>query len=88
MSWDKEVFKHLWIWAVYRGSYEFPWYGRTYNIALEPWSSLPDNFDKALKNKECISLRPAEKITSKYCAIVYQSKKRINGFDSDLNVIL
>lgn len=87
MIWDKNIFKHLWMWMVYRGVYGYPWYGRTYNIALEPWSSLPDNFDEVLKNKDFLSLKPGQTIKCKYAAIIYSSKKRISGFDKDFNPI-
>ncbi|MCC6169929.1 MAG: aldose 1-epimerase [Caldilineaceae bacterium] len=39
MIWPLDVFPALWYWQVYCGALESPWYGRTYNIALEPWSA-------------------------------------------------
>ncbi len=87
MIWDKNIFKHIWIWAVYKGYYGYPWYGRTYNIALEPWSSLPDNFDEVLKNGDFISLKPGKSLNTKYTAVVYESDKRVKGFKKDYNPI-
>jgi len=84
MVWDKSVFKHLWMWMVYRGSYGFPWYGRTYNIALEPWSSIPDNFEEVLNQKDYLSLKPGKSLKSEYSAVVYKSNKRIKGFTDKL----
>jgi len=85
MVWDRSVFKHLWMWCVYRGAYGFPWYGRTYNIALEPWSSLPDNFDEVLKNNDYLSLGTGKSLSTSYSAVVYKSEKRIKGFNKDFS---
>jgi galactose mutarotase-like enzyme len=41
MEFPLSTFRYLWFWRVAGGSYGYPWYGRTYNIALEPVSSLP-----------------------------------------------
>ena len=71
---------------VYRGFSDFPWYRRTYNIALEPWSSLPDSFDEVLKQKDHLSLKPGKSIKCDYSAIVYESDKRIKGFNKDLSI--
>ena len=88
MVWDSMIYKHLWMWMVYRGAYGYPWYGRTYNVALEPWSSLTDNFNEVLKNNDFLSLNPGQSITCKYAAIIYESHNRICGFDNDFLPIL
>ena len=41
MAWDKSVFKYLWMWQVYGGHNDYPWYGRTYNVALGAFHELP-----------------------------------------------
>jgi hypothetical protein len=87
LKWDTTVFKHIWMWMVYRGSYGFPWYGRTYNVALEPWSSLPDNFDEAFTKGNCLKLLPGETLTTSYVALIYESEKRIKGFDEEYNIL-
>ena len=38
----KETFRYLWYWQVFGGGRGYPWYGRTYNVGLEPFSSLPN----------------------------------------------
>ena len=76
------------MWNACRGSQGYPWYGRTYNIAIEPWSSLPDNFGKVLKNGDFVLLEPGEIISTKYVAIVYKSDKRIEGFNRHCSPII
>ena len=41
MAWDEKLFQYLWMWQVYGGHNDYPWYGRTYNVALEPFTSYP-----------------------------------------------
>lgn len=50
MEWDLEKYPYLWIWGMYCGHESFPWYGRAYTMAVEPWSSMPANYDAALAN--------------------------------------
>lgn len=83
MKWDIEIFRYMLIWSVYRGFYNYPFYGRTYNIALELYSAIPDSLDEAIKLDRALTLAPGEKLGTRFKAIVYESKKRIKGFDQD-----
>lgn len=81
MKWDEKIFKYLMFWVVYRGFYSFPFYGRTYNIGIEPWSSVPGEIEEAIKLKQELTLQPGEMLDTKYYAIAYESRTRIKGFD-------
>jgi len=83
MKWDEKIFKYLMFWVVYRGFYSFPFYGRTYSIGIEPWSSVPGEIEEAIKLKQELTLQPGEILSSKYKAIAYESKSRIEGFDEN-----
>lgn len=87
LKWDIKVFKYLWMWAVYRGFYNFPFYGRTYNLALEPWSAIPDNLDGAIELGRAIKLKPQQSLKTSLKAIVYESDSRIKGLKDDGDVI-
>lgn len=69
LNWSLETFPFLWYWQVCKGSFNYPWYGRTYNIALEPFSSLP-NLEQAIKSGTQIKLNPHEEIKTNLSAIV------------------
>lgn len=86
MKWDVSIFKYIWIWAAYRGFHSFPFYCRTYNIAIELWSAVPGNLDEVLKLGRELTLLPQEELETKYFAIVYESNKRIKGFTEKNNV--
>jgi len=88
LKWDINVFKHFLIWYVYRGFYNFPFYGRTYNIGLEPYTAIPANFDEVVKLGREITLTPGKELRTKYYAIVYLSKNHIKGFDDSNEVII
>ena len=88
LKWDVNVFRHFLIWYVYRGFYNFPFYGRTYNIGLEPYTAIPANFDEVVKLGREYTLDPGEELRTKYYAITYTGKNRIKGFDDKNNVII
>ncbi len=83
MKWDEKIFKYLMFWVVYRGFYSFPFYGRTYSIGIEPWSSVPGEIEEAIKLGQELTLQPGKTLSSKYQAIAYESKSRIEGFDEN-----
>jgi hypothetical protein len=41
MVFPHAIFSSVWYWLVAGGGYGPPWWGRTYNLALEPWTSWP-----------------------------------------------
>ena len=41
MSWNKDVFPHIWYWQELKGSFGYPFYGRCYTMALEPFNCIP-----------------------------------------------
>lgn len=42
LGWDLDTFPHAWLWTEIGGS-DFPWYGRSRILALEPASSWPND---------------------------------------------
>lgn len=58
MLWDKDVFKYIWIWALFCGSEDYPWHGRSYVMGVEPWSSMPGGYDEAKKAGTLLHLAP------------------------------
>lgn len=76
MSWDIDLFKYLWMWQVYGGHNDYPWYGRTYNCALEPFSSYPPaGVPNAIKNGTALTLQPNQVIETDLVAVAFQGEK-------------
>ena len=40
VSYPAEVFQYLWFWRNLGGGWGYPWYGRCYNVGLEPCTSM------------------------------------------------
>jgi hypothetical protein len=73
LAWDNRLFKYLWMWQVYGGHDDYPWYGRTYNCALEPFTSYPPaGIQNALKNGSALVMKPGEVIDTQLVAVAYQ----------------
>ncbi len=39
---DPEMHKVMWLWQMFGGGTGYPWYGRAYTMALEPFTGAPD----------------------------------------------
>lgn len=71
LKWDAAVFRYLWIWGMYCGHEDYPWFGRAYTMAVEPWSSLPGDFETASKNGETLSLEAGESMDTELQAELF-----------------
>jgi hypothetical protein len=59
LTWDVQVMPYLWFWQEYGASTAYPWYGRHYNIGLEPFSSYPTNgVAGAIANGSALTMGP------------------------------
>jgi hypothetical protein len=80
MAWDSTLFKYLWMWQVYGGHTDYPWYGRTYNCALEPFTSYPPaGVKNAIENGTALMLAPSSTVETELVAVLYEGEgvKRI-----------
>lgn len=76
LRYPADVFKVLWYWQVYRGGRDYPWWSATYNIALEPCSSLPMLMHAAARG-EALSLKPGESREIDLLAIAYEGLESV-----------
>lgn len=73
MCWDVRVFPHLWYWQVAQGAFGYPWYGRTYSMALEPWTSWPgEGLAEAVRRGTALRLGPGEERRTVLHAVLWQ----------------
>jgi hypothetical protein len=64
VEWDADVMPYLWFWQEFGGTVGYPWYGRHWNIGLEPFSSYPTNgLAEAVANGTALELAPREQCT-------------------------
>lgn len=60
-QWDETIFPYLWYWQEFGKSNEYPWFGKNFNIGLEPFSSFPTNgLAEAVNNHTAMRFSPKE----------------------------
>ncbi|HWE60587.1 MAG TPA: hypothetical protein VHB98_02645, partial [Chloroflexota bacterium] len=75
LCWDVAVFPHLWYWQVARGAYGYPWYGRTYSMALEPWTSWPgDGLAAAVRQGTALRLDGGQSRQTTVYALLWEGR--------------
>ena len=87
MRWDARLFRYLWFWQVWGGHPGYPWYGRHYNCALEPWTSWPDNgLGEAIANGSALTIGAGEAIETRLLAVAYDGRSAIAHISADGDV--
>lgn len=70
----RERFPYLWYWQMFGGGTRYPWWGRTYNVGLEPFTSYPNlGLDEQVCNGTAWSLEPDETSVSEVLVTAYLS---------------
>lgn len=85
--WDKQLFRYLWYWQVFGGHSGYPWYKRTYNVGLEPFTSLPSGMPEPGSDQSTSMIfQPREKRTTTVHAVIYQSTNGITNISPNAEV--
>jgi hypothetical protein len=73
-AWPKDVFPYLWFWQELRGSFGYPWYGRCYVMAVEPFTSIPGSgLAMAVDNGTAPLLRAGSRVEARLAAVFLES---------------
>ncbi len=84
LCWDPAVFPHVWYWQVARGAYGYPWYGRTYSMALEPWTSWPgDGLAAAVRQGTALRLQAGQTMHTKLSAVLWSGRGPVERVTPD-----
>jgi len=87
LAWDASVFRYVWIWQALGGGLGYPWYGRTYNMGIEPWSSYPcAGLEEAVTRGTALTLQPGETRQAWLIAVAFQGRDEVNHIDRQGNV--
>ena len=85
--WPKETFKYLWYWQVFGGGAGYPWYGRNYNIGLEPFTSLSAGVPEPGSSQRTAEIfQPGETRKATVKAVVFESATGVEAIDAKGNV--
>lgn len=74
VSYPLELYRHLWYWQVCGGPFRYPWWGRTYSLGLEPFTSATNQgVAAAVDDGSALMLEPSRPITSVLRLSAYRS---------------
>jgi hypothetical protein len=82
VEWNLDLMPYLWFWQEYGASNFYPWYGRHYNIGLEPFSSFPTNgLQEAVDNDSALSIEADEERRFSLCVEAFEGSPAAQGED-------
>ena len=83
-SWDASLFPYAWFWQELNSSPGFPFYKRSYVIAIEPASSIPGHGLTAVMEKtgSQLTLQPGESKELELNAVFYESTAGLRHIDA------
>jgi hypothetical protein len=83
-AFPKDVFQTIWLWQVYGGFTGSPWYGRSYNLGVEPWTSYPSSgLNEAINNGTARTVEAGETVQVKLAATVFTDILDVETITSD-----
>jgi hypothetical protein len=56
-------------------------------MALEPWTSIPNNLNEAIKSNRQMKIKGGDSITTNLCATAIHGYSTVNAIQSDGKVI-
>ncbi|MBM3932909.1 MAG: DUF4432 family protein [SAR202 cluster bacterium] len=78
ISYPVDLFKYLWFWQEMGGGFGYPWWGRTYNIGLEPFTSYGvGGLASMVKNGTALRLKAGETFHASLRAVAYLGAERV-----------
>lgn len=88
LVWPKEIFPYAYLWEEAHGSLGFPFYGRAYTVAIEPFSSIPGQGLESVMKKTGTHLRlqPGGEIELEMRAVFFESSRGVRRIDPDGSV--
>ncbi len=83
ISFDLDVFKHIWLWMPLGGSNRAPSFGRHYTMAMEPFSSFPGVLTQSIEAGRQLVMEGGETRHTWLRAVAYDGVNRVAGIDAD-----
>ena len=69
LTWDGDLFKCLWLWQERFATLDFPWWGKCFTAALEPWTSCyTTDPQEAIERREWLHLEAGQIINTQLTA--------------------
>jgi hypothetical protein len=75
-----QTFRYLWYWQVFGGGSGYPWYRRTYNVGLEPFTSLANGQPlPGGRRSTAIRMRAGETLSATMRAVAFPVGRGFRG---------
>jgi len=72
VRYTREVFQYLWYWQSLGGGYGYPFYGRTFNAGLEPFTSYAnEGLTSAIENGTALEVQPGQRVEASLRVVAY-----------------
>jgi hypothetical protein len=87
LGWSREIYPWIWYWHVAGGERGAPFFGRNYCVALEPFTSYPPSFEKALKAGTQKTLQSQQSLESELTVSIFPAAGEIRSVTSDGEIL-
>lgn len=87
LRFDLKLFRYLTFWQVYRGAFDYPWWGMTYNVAIEPQTSFPNHLPDQIEAGNALHFEPAQTVETEFLATFYTDIAPVVGVEADGAVV-
>jgi hypothetical protein len=86
LAWPQKIFPYCWLWQEMRGSFGYPWYGRCYVMAVEPFTSIPGcGLERAIAAGTAPVLEAGAKVEARFAAVLFEDGE-LESVSTDGNV--
>jgi galactose mutarotase-like enzyme len=75
IAFDRRVFRHAWLWQVYGG-----WRGH-HHLALEPWTSHPQQLEDAVAAGRALELAPSEVLETEVAVVLHAGLEAVTAVE-------
>jgi hypothetical protein len=83
LAWDASVFRYIWLWQALGGGIGYPWYGRTYCMGIEPWTSYPCfGLQEVAKRGSATILDAGQSLDCWMTAVAFIGSGKVKSIDS------
>ena len=88
VTYPTDVFPFLWYWQNFGGGTGYPFWGRGYNVGLEPFTSYTNGgLANAVENGTALLVEPGQRVEAWTNAVVYTGSERVSRIEPDGTVV-
>jgi hypothetical protein len=87
LTWPLDVFPYIWFWLVYGKAPGYPWWDRVYCLALEPWTSIPNQLNESISKGTQKHLEGGGSLSVSLAAVAIHGKRSVQEIKPDGTVL-